>query len=1461
MTITREPLYDDAPGGRTTSLVRHTVALLASIGRAVRLMAESLGFLPGVFLRRRGRAALMKQFYSTGIPIVKQLAENLGKTEAEIRKMISAGQVSFRMVSDAFKTMTDEGGKFGNMMEKQSHTITGHVNVIKGLIQNMMNEIGKDMEGPIEKVLAGVEGAVKNYEKYGKTIGAVIGALGLARAAQVVYAASVKATGLAEAGLTITLGKNTASQYANIAATHGAKTAQQALNKAILANPYVLLATAVLSLTAGLLAYKRANDFALQSQKRLNKSAAEAASEATKEQTELNKLTAKLEGAEKGTSEYNDAKNELISKFGKYYSGLKDELEKVDGLSTAYEILTEKIRESANARAYASFVEKQEEEQNKKLNDLYGELLERLENKYGKGSVEAFSTLGEIQRQIVENGGLDEEMKALVDGLMTYSKTAVDKWEIETFGTMGSAVEQMNEWFANLFQKSGTEIVDELIELGSQYDAFSEKAKEAFSGGAEKTEMQKFLDGLTEADLTNLLDQMEEFKRLIKETEGTHNFSFTVGGQTMDAIGGFTIGGSDSKRFRMLEALTTTTRDSKKSTRETQEQKDREEAKAQAEAAAQEAAKRIRARQAVEKAEEALDKAQYDARAQAQKALLDLREDGIAKELALADYEKERQLHAIEEQKKAYIERLKDLERARWKAANPDTKGEWDDKSFKLTADQQKFIDEMYGPNGIMAQNANSAAAVAIKKSVDKQLEEYGEYYQKRDVLARQHNDKIAEEEKRLTEITDAEERRRLEIVIERMRQQRDVELAQADLDYVSEYGGRGQRRDATRKLWEARLAGASEGMRAGIEKQMRVALSEIDVEEFKDAISWDVVFGNLSLQGTKAIQTMMEKVGQFTEANRKNLGIDEIRDLEEAIASMADEIASRDPFVALKMSIQSLGVLKDSIPALVEAYKAALEEVRNENTQYAIEVDYLSGLREQGLITEGEYTQRLTDAQGRLDFAQEKLVESSKALNSAQNSIVRTTQVLIGSINTLRGKFRDTATGLADMVGIFDDDLANAINEAISLFSELGDIVMEITETLVQDGSDLITGLQDTVSNTSEAVERTAKATSAAISAAETASVVLLVIKAVITALTAVFKIIKANEQAQLNAANAARKYATALEKLNDAARLDSLQNAFGSDSYKQFKALNTQLGEAGKKMQELAYGGGKFVADMRSGWQKFWGTGKNNIVEASIADFYDSTGRLDGEKLGAWYSAYGEYLDEETKQLVDDLLGQYDRFEESMEGMADYLRGLFGDIASDVAGAMVDSFVESGDALADLTELSKDFGKSMAKSVVTSMLMETVFTKKAQDTLKNLLLGGNVAGAVDFYNRLLDEASQQAPAITEFLRSLNIEDITSDRQAATRSSLGASQDSIDESNGRLTAIQGHTYELNENTRAIREQNASLVSTSSAILEYIQGIHSHTGIMVAVLNDMREISSYIRSGMNTIVDKGVRMM
>ena len=67
MTVTRESTYEDAPSGRWDSFRRHYMAFFANIGRATRLAFEALGYLPATVMRRVSRAAMVRQFYTTGI--------------------------------------------------------------------------------------------------------------------------------------------------------------------------------------------------------------------------------------------------------------------------------------------------------------------------------------------------------------------------------------------------------------------------------------------------------------------------------------------------------------------------------------------------------------------------------------------------------------------------------------------------------------------------------------------------------------------------------------------------------------------------------------------------------------------------------------------------------------------------------------------------------------------------------------------------------------------------------------------------------------------------------------------------------------------------------------------------------------------------------------------------------------------------------------------------------------------------------------------------------------------------------------------------------------------------------------------------------------------------------------------------------------------------------------------------
>jgi tape measure domain-containing protein len=67
----------------------------------------------------------LMQLTNAGVPMLKTLADQLGKTTGEVKAMVEGGEISSGMVTKAFQQMSSEGGLFSNMMEKQSGTLGG----------------------------------------------------------------------------------------------------------------------------------------------------------------------------------------------------------------------------------------------------------------------------------------------------------------------------------------------------------------------------------------------------------------------------------------------------------------------------------------------------------------------------------------------------------------------------------------------------------------------------------------------------------------------------------------------------------------------------------------------------------------------------------------------------------------------------------------------------------------------------------------------------------------------------------------------------------------------------------------------------------------------------------------------------------------------------------------------------------------------------------------------------------------------------------------------------------------------------------------------------------------------------------------------------------------------------------------------------------------------------------------
>ncbi|EJU32247.1 tape measure protein [Capnocytophaga sp. CM59] len=234
------------PAEEVTETLRRMGDVAAGLG-------VPMGQLIHVYGQVKAQGKLMTndlyQFMNAGIPIIAELSKVVGKSETEIKDMVSAGKIGFAEVQAVIKGMTDEGGLFYNLMAEQSKTLSGQLSNLEDNFDNMLNEIGKATEGIASGAISSVAFLVENYQTLGKVIAGLIATYGAYRTAVLVNIALTKGWAVAAKEDAIAKGIQTI-------ATNAATAATKALNAAMKANPYVLVATAVVGLGAAIWALK-----------------------------------------------------------------------------------------------------------------------------------------------------------------------------------------------------------------------------------------------------------------------------------------------------------------------------------------------------------------------------------------------------------------------------------------------------------------------------------------------------------------------------------------------------------------------------------------------------------------------------------------------------------------------------------------------------------------------------------------------------------------------------------------------------------------------------------------------------------------------------------------------------------------------------------------------------------------------------------------------------------------------------------------------------------------------------------------------------------------------------------------------------------------------------------------------------------------------------------------------------
>jgi tape measure domain-containing protein len=170
--------------GLEADKVNETLIRLGDIAAGLSIPLGDMVYLYGTTMTQ-GRLYTQdfNQFVGRGIPLISELAKQFGVAESQVKGLVEEGKVGFPEIQKVIENLTNDGGMFGGLMDKQSKTISGQIANIEDAFDMMFNEIGQNNEGMINSALSGVSTLVENYETVATALGTLVASYGVYKAA------------------------------------------------------------------------------------------------------------------------------------------------------------------------------------------------------------------------------------------------------------------------------------------------------------------------------------------------------------------------------------------------------------------------------------------------------------------------------------------------------------------------------------------------------------------------------------------------------------------------------------------------------------------------------------------------------------------------------------------------------------------------------------------------------------------------------------------------------------------------------------------------------------------------------------------------------------------------------------------------------------------------------------------------------------------------------------------------------------------------------------------------------------------------------------------------------------------------------------------------------------------------------------------------------------------------------
>lgn len=408
------------------------------------------------------RGQEVRQFTEAGIPLLDELAKKFSQLEnrvvsvGDVFDKISRREVPFQMVKDVLWDLTNEGGKFYNMQEVLTESLSGKLAKLKDSYEIMLSEIAQANNGLLGGTLDVITSLTGNWNGLINTINSLIAAYGAYKAV-IAVVSIIRAKEIAQTiSLTGAVNANTIAQYrsnmamtqANVGAIRMLTSIQKlkvALSSLGNAGWIGIILSALAAFSTYLYnSYQEANRLKNELDDIANKSVVSAQNEIDG----YSILVEKLDNVVEGSQEYNDIIDKIQSRYGAYLGNIKAEANAYAYLKGKINEVTAALRAKAMESAREQGISKITEKYSDDRVNVYKDAVEALQRNFGISKEFASQIAAIIQSDISK--GMDAGLSQGYDKAVAYIKGKASELGMELNAPKSEGASESIDYFREL---------------------------------------------------------------------------------------------------------------------------------------------------------------------------------------------------------------------------------------------------------------------------------------------------------------------------------------------------------------------------------------------------------------------------------------------------------------------------------------------------------------------------------------------------------------------------------------------------------------------------------------------------------------------------------------------------------------------------------------------------------------------------------------------------------------------------------------------------------------------------------------------------------------------------------------------------------------------------------------------------------------------------------------------------